>query len=181
MVHARVVLGCLATAVAVAGCTVGSRPTPTSGDASALGPGGSATISSRPSPGGNPSATPTDAPVPCPTAGPPVELGSSGFDDSPRRLVRVSAGRYRLTATGFLHGGLFDPEVGQTAVVWGHTSTTPTYEPGPATVTGVVGSAVVVEGAETWVDLPGGTLWFLNSNGVHISLAACPPATVTRL
>jgi len=60
-------------------------------------------------------------------------------------------------------------------------STTPTYEPGPATVTGVVGSAVVVEGAETWVDLPGGTLWFLNSNGVHISLAACPPATVTRL
>lgn len=42
------VLGCLATAVAVAGCTVASSPTPTSVDASALGPGRWVTIWSGP-------------------------------------------------------------------------------------------------------------------------------------
>lgn len=174
-------LGCLATAVAMAGCTAGSSATPPSGDVSSLDPGHSATSSSRPSPSGNASETPTDTPAPCPTVGPPVDVGSSGFGDVPRRLVRVTAGRYRLTATGFLHGGLFDPKVGQTAVVWGLSSSTPTYEPGPATVTGVVGGAAVAEGGETWVNLPAGTFWFLNSKGVHISLAACSPATVTRL
>lgn len=109
-----------------------------------------------------------------------MDLGSSGFDDPPRHFAGVTAGRYRLTATGFLHGGFLDPKVGQTEVVWGRSSTTPTYAPGPATVTGVVGRAVVVEGADSWVDLPEGRLWFLNSRGVHVSLAACPSGTMTR-
>lgn len=44
--------------------------------------------------------------------------------------------------------------------------------------TGGIGRAVVVEGAETWVDLPDGTLWFVTSYGARLAIAACPPASV---
>ena len=107
-----------------------------------------------------------------------MDLGALAFDVPPRQFVRVTAGRYRLTATDFLHGGLLDPKVGQTAVVWGHAASMPTYAPGPAKVTGGVGTAVVVEGVEAWIDLPDGTFWFVNSYGARLALAACPPASV---
>ncbi|GAA3702990.1 hypothetical protein GCM10022399_19310 [Terrabacter ginsenosidimutans] len=182
MVRARLSTACLvAAAVALVGgtvgCTVGSGTTPPSSRSSSEG-----TIpSGQPKPT---SATHTSdqsvsaSAAACSSTGTQVDLGAVAFDVAPRRLVRVTAGRYRLTASGFLHGGLLDPKVGQTAVVWGEAASMPTYAAGPATVSGGIGRAVVVEGAETWVDLPDGTLWFVNSYGARLAIAACPPASV---
>jgi hypothetical protein len=115
----------------------------------------------------------------CARPGPGIDLGAVAFDAAPSRFVSVTAGRYQLTATGLLHGGLLDPNVGRTAVVWGPTTSLPTYSPGPATVSGGVGRAVVVEGAGTWVDLPDGTFWFVNSYGARLTPSPCAPASAT--
>lgn len=114
--------------------------------------------------------------APCPAYGPTVDLGALAYDRPPDRQVRTTAGWYRLTATGFLHGGLLDPKVGRTTVAWGLSSTPPTYHPGPSTVSGALATADVVEGRATWVKLPDATLWFLNTNGARLSLQGCAAA-----
>ena len=112
--------------------------------------------------------------APCTPAGPEADLGALALDSVPRQFVRVRAGWYRLTASGFQHGGVLDPNIGRTTVVWGPATTPPRYDPGPATVTGSLGHADVVEGEETWEQLPDAQLWFLNSNGVRLAMHACP-------
>jgi ABC-type Fe3+-hydroxamate transport system substrate-binding protein len=115
---------------------------------------------------------------PCTVTG-AVELDPLTFDVAPRTLVTLSGGTYRLMATGFLHGGPFDPAVGRTTLAWGPTSTPPTYDPGPATVPQRTGQLDLVEKVPTVVELSAGTFWFLNSNGVRVRLEACSPATAS--
>ena len=47
--------------------------------------------------------------APCQPSGAALDLGAHAFDVAPQDHVRVSGGRYLLTATGFVHGGPFDP------------------------------------------------------------------------
>ena len=47
------------------------------------------------------------------------------------------------------------------------------------TIACALGQADVVEGEATWVELPDAQLWFLNSNGVRITIQPCPSATIT--
>ncbi len=115
--------------------------------------------------------------APCQPSGAALDLGAHAFDVAPQDHVKVSGGRYLLTATGFVHGGPFDPEVGRTKVVWGPKETPPRYDAGSATATGASGAADVVEDEPAVVDLEEGTWWFLNSNAAQLTLQACAPAT----
>ena len=165
MVYARLMIGSALCLLSVSACTMGPATSGSGGGTSAAPTSGaSSNTSSQP---------------PCTPAGPEANLGALALDAAPRQYVGVQAGWYRLTASGFQHGGVLDPKVGRTTVVWGSATTPPRYDPGPATVTGSLGHADVVEGEATWVQLPDDRLWFLNSNGVTITLQACPPATVT--
>jgi hypothetical protein len=163
--YARLTIGCTLCLLSVSACTVRPATPATTGTASVA----SATEA-------NP--TPSSQP-PCTPAGPEADLGALALDSVPRQFVRVRAGWYRLTASGFQHGGVLDPNIGRTTVVWGPATTPPRYDPGPATVTGSLGHADVVEGEETWVQLSDAQLWFLNSNGARLAMHACPPATFT--
>jgi hypothetical protein len=116
--------------------------------------------------------------MPCNPIG-AVDLDPLTFDVAPRHVIELSGGSYRLTATGFLHGGLLDPPVGRTILAWGSVDRVPTYDPGPANIPQRVGQADLVEGEPAVIDLPAGRLWLLNSNGVQIRLEACAPATVS--
>lgn len=136
---------------------------------------GGCAISSPPSGSTAPGSNPTGG-APCHALGPTVDLGALAYDRPPDRQVRTTAGWYRLTASGFLHGGLLDPAVGRTTVAWGLSSTPPIYRPGPYTVSHTLATAEVIEGRATWVKLPNATLWFLNTNGVRLSLQGCAPA-----
>jgi hypothetical protein len=122
------------------------------------------------------SASATSGP-PCVAAGPKVDLGALAYDQVPTRHVRTRAGWYRIAATGFLHGGLLDPPVGRTTVVWGLASTPPVYHSGPSTVSGTLATTDVVEGQASLVKLPAATLWFLNTYGARLTLQGCSPAT----
>jgi hypothetical protein len=113
----------------------------------------------------------------CVVEGVALDLGAHALDVVPTEHVTVSGGRYRLTATGFLHDGAFDPEVGRTRVVWGPESAPPEYDAGPATVSGAGGSVDLVEDSPEVVELQRGTWWFLNSNGVRLTIEPCAPAT----
>lgn len=119
--------------------------------------------------------------LPCHQPGDLVDLGAHALDTMPTEFVVLSGGRYQLTATGFLHDKPFDPPTGRTNVVWGGRGTTPTYEPGPGTVSGAHASVSVVEGSPTVFDLEGGTWWFLNSNFVRLALTPCDGATAELL
>lgn len=125
------------------------------------------------------SASGTGSPPRCVAAGPRVDLGALAYDQVPTRHVRTPAGWYRIAATGFLHGGLLDPSVGRTTVAWGLASTPPVYHPGPSTVSGALATTDVVEGQWALVKLPDATLWFLNTNGVRLTLQGCSPAKPT--
>lgn len=126
--------------------------------------------------GADSSDTPTAQPSPtCTPTQPGVDVGSGTFDRAPSTRVRTPAGWYFVSATGFEHGGPFDPPVGRTLVAWGPADRTPTYDPGPATVGGASGTFEVVEDKGTWVQLPEGEHWFLNSNGAELSIAGCAP------
>jgi hypothetical protein len=114
---------------------------------------------------------------PCAVRHDPLDLGAHALDVVPSDRVTLGGGRYRLTASDFLHDGPFDPEVGRTRVVWGPESTTPEYDPGPATVSGATGSVDLEEDVPQVVDLAEGTWWFLNSNGVRLTMEPCAPAT----
>lgn len=127
------------------------------------------------------SDTSTVTPLPCHQAGDAVDLGAHALDTMPTAFVVLSGGRYQLTATGFRHDKPFDSPTGRTNVVWGARGTTPTYEPGPATVSGAHASVSVVEGSPTVLDLEGGAWWFLNSNFVQLTLTPCDGATAELL
>ena len=114
---------------------------------------------------------------PCVVEDDALDLGAQALDVVPSGHVTLSGGRYQLSATGFLHDGPFDPDVGRTRVVWGPSSTPPEYDAGPATVSGASGSVDLDEDVPAVVELPDGVWWFLNSNGVRLTLEPCAPAT----
>ena len=62
---------------------------------------------------------------------------------------------------------------------WSKKAHRPTYAPGPANIPQRAGQLYLVEKVPTDVQLSAGTFWFLNSNGVHVRLEACSPATAS--
>ncbi len=131
-------------------------------------------------PGGQPGGTPsTSASTPACRPTGLVELDALTFDLAPRQVIELSGGAYRLTATGFVHGGLLDPPVGRTTLAWGPIESMPTYAPGPANIPQRTGQTDLVEGEPTVVSLPAGRHWFLNSNGVKVRMEACSPSSAT--
>ena len=98
MVPAKAIVTC-ALVLAVGACTVG----PTPSDSTTAG-------------SSNPSTSSTSPLPPCTAGGGEVDLGAFAYDRTPESYVHTTAGWYRLAATGFLHGGLFDGKVGRTTV-----------------------------------------------------------------
>ena len=129
MVYARLTIGCALCLLSVSACTMAPTTSASWGNTSAAPTSGT---------------SPTPQP-PCTPSGPGTDVGALALDSAPRQYVRVQAGWYRLSASGFKHGGVLDPKVGRTTVVWGPATTPPRYDPGPATVSGSLGQADVVE------------------------------------
>jgi len=140
--------------------------------------GGGSTISTSDAATG--SSTASDTRAACVDPGPAVVLGSAFLDGEPT-YVTLTAGTYVARAKGFLHGGLLDPPVGRTSMVWGPASSPPTYDPGPNTVTNAADSVDVVEGSETATTMPAGRIWLLNSSYPRLSLQACGGAQISAV
>lgn len=102
-----------------------------------------------------------------------MDLGWYTLDRAPSAHLRAEAGRYLIVATGFPHGGPFDPAVGRTIVSWGSADSPPTHSPGPNTVSGASGTITLAENVPALVHLPAGKLWFLNSAGASLTVRTC--------
>ena len=126
------------------------------------------------------SSTARETPAACVDPDPVVVLGSAFLDGEPT-YVTLTAGTYVARAEGFLHGGVLDPSVGRTSLVWGPASSPPTYDPGPNIVTNAAGSVDVVEGSETVTTMPAGRIWLLNSSYPRLSLQACGGAQISEV
>lgn len=149
-------------ALCLGGCTDGdppdSHPTPTRSTA--------------------PDAGPIEAPDPCPEA-PAVDLGLPNRTGPFAEFTLTEPGRVWVTATGFLHGGIFDPEVGTAAVYVGSMQAPPTYDPQRSLVTNTLVNTRVVEETWTALDLEAGAHWLWTSASPDISLKTCDGPAVT--
>jgi hypothetical protein len=130
--------------------------------------------------GANGSSTAPETPAECVDPGPIVAVGSAFLDGEPT-YVTLTAGTYAARAEGFLHGGVLDPPVGRTSLVWGPASNLPTYSPGSNTVTNATDSFDVVEGSATVRTMPAGRIWLLNSSYPRLSLQACGGAQISEV
>ena len=163
MVRPGVAVACTMAAGLLAGCGTVSEESPIPATGAATG-----------------SSTAHETPAACLDPGPAMVLGS-GFLDSQPTYVTLTAGTYAARAEGFLHGGVLDPPVGRTSLVWGPASSSPTYNPGPNTVTNAAGSVDVVEGSVTLVTMPAGRIWLLSSSYPRLSLQACGGAEISEV
>lgn len=140
------------------------------------GPPEDPTPSSTTSPGT--AAGPSEAPDPCPGAG-SVDLGRPLRTGAFAEFTLAEPGRVWVTATGFSKGGIFDPDVGSTAVYVGIMDQPPTYDEQRSTVSDTVVDTRVVEDTWTALDLDAERHWLWTSNSAVIGLKTCdgPPVT----
>lgn len=120
----------------------------------------------------------TAPPPPCPSPGPVVVLTKGGPTGGVVPFT-VGGGLYELTAQGFPHGGIFDPNQGVTRVWIGPEGTEPLGDPRENRPTQLTSEVYVTEGVPTQITLPRGNFWIANSFGVQISGRSCGGATVT--
>ncbi len=121
-----------------------------------------------------PTASPTVAADPCPD-GAAVKLGTPDRP-GPQALFSTAGGEVWVTARRFEHGGIFDSEVGGTAVYIGTEAEPLTYD----LQSGQVGNVVVVqtrvvEGTWSAVELPEGRYRLWLSSGGDVSVRSCQP------
>jgi hypothetical protein len=116
----------------------------------------------------------------CPSLGPPISLGRpSGGDEL--ALFTVDGSELVFAADEFAHGGLFDPEVGSTAVYVGNPDRMPVYVQGSGSYTNVTHEFSITEGQVTSQTLPAGRYWLVTSNFVGVTVRSCLPGGVTRV
>lgn len=129
--------------------------------------------------GGERATTAAAAPA-CAEVADIVELGRPGRSGPPAQFTTSGAELF-VTASGFLHGGPLDPEVGITMVSVGPADEPPTWDPQRNTITNVQEQAQVREGQVTPLRLQAGRYWLWTSNTVTITLQSCQVATFTSV
>jgi hypothetical protein len=85
-----------------------------------------------------------------------------------------------LTATGFSHGGFFDPKVGSTAIYIGPIDKPPTYDRQRSTISNTQYEFDLTEDQPSKVQLQPGRYWLLESNGPALTIDGCTPTAVTE-
>lgn len=149
-------------ALSLGGCNGGDPPGPDPTD----------------SPPTAPSAGPSEAPDPCPDA-PAVDLGRPNRTGPFAEFTLTEPGRVWITATGFPHGGIFDPDVGTAAVYVGSMQAPPTHDQQRSIVTNTLVDTRVIEETWTALDLEVGAHWLWTSASPTISLKTCDGRAVT--
>lgn len=127
----------------------------------------------------NPTAAgPSEAPDPCPDTA-TVDLGRPVRTGAFAEFTLAGPDRVWVTATGFEKGGIFDPDVGSTAVYVGTMDQPPTYDEQRSAVSDTVVDTRVVEDTWTALDLEADRHWLWTSNSAVIALKTCdgPPVT----
>lgn len=78
-----------------------------------------------------------------------------------------------VTATGFEHGGYFDPDVGKTMVYVGKGDKLPTYNEQSSAVSNAAAELLITENKYTPHRFEEGRYWAWTSNGVEVRIASC--------
>ncbi len=85
----------------------------------------------------------------------------------------TEGGDIYITATGFEHGGYFDPDVGKTMVYVGKADKLPTYNEQSSAVSNATAELLITENKYTHYLLEAGRYWAWTSNGVEVRIASC--------
>ena len=130
-------------------------------------------------PSGEPARTePTAQADPCPDGGSRAELGvpRRGGDHAE---FTTAGGTVHVAVRAFEEGGLFDPDVGLSAVYFGDVGSPPSYDEQRGRVANVVAETSVKEGSWAELDLEAGRYWIWVTNGADVVVAGCEPDSVT--
>lgn len=117
----------------------------------------------------------TDEIPPCGASATRVSLGApSPIAPTPKVAYFTTDGSdIFFNASGFLHGGIFDPEIGTTSLSIGDAAALPTYDEQRSQISNTKLSFYVQEGKHKKVSLAAGNYWLLTSNTVTITVASC--------
>jgi hypothetical protein len=107
-------------------------------------------------------------------------LGYTSRDQEPP-LFRTDGSELLLSADGFSHGGVLDPEVGITEVYVGNPNRLPVYNQKTGVVSNVTHSFHIIESQVVSQTLPAGQYWLVSSNGNRVFVRSCLPGGVTRI
>jgi hypothetical protein len=94
------------------------------------------------------------------------------WDQDRRAEFTTIGGTLFVTAYGFSHGGILDPEVAGTAIYFGLADQPPTWDR-QTNPSNLQAEIFVVEDDFTKVDLPAGRYWVLTSNGANVAIVSC--------
>jgi hypothetical protein len=121
------------------------------------------------------------SPIPPCGSGPAVTvaLGDPYRGTRPPAHFQTSGGPLYLTAHGFNHGGVFDPDRASTAFSIGPADTPPSYDTQRGTVTPLAAGLSVKEGSYGRIELPAGRYWLWSSNGGGVEIVSCTPGALT--
>ncbi len=125
----------------------------------------------------DPTASPTVAADPCPD-GTTLNLDDP-YRTGPQALFSTGGDEVWVTARSFSHGGIFDPEVGRTAVYIGTEANPLTYDQQSGQVANVVVQTSVEEGTWSAVELPKGRYRLWSTTGGDVWVRSCQPDGVT--
>jgi hypothetical protein len=121
------------------------------------------------------------APIVVPCDGNPaskIALGRPSRSRTPSEFT-TQGGKIFFTASGFLHGGVFDPEQGTTGIYIGSPDNMPVWDPQPDTVSNTLTEFSVPEKEYVSINLDPGRYWLWSSNSVLIELLSCMPDGVS--
>ncbi len=120
-------------------------------------------------------------PVTPPCAGAPPLLAALGSPSgSQPAWFHTDGSPLYITARRFEHGGIFDPDVGQTAIYLGPAEVTPQLLPN-GYVRGATHSLSVREKTYGMIQLAAGSYWLTSSQGGDVLVIACSPNALTQV
>ncbi len=121
-----------------------------------------------------PDPPPTTPSEPCPQGGIDIELGSPSPGGETAEFT-TAGGTVFVAVSGFSEGGLFEPDVWQSAVYVGDAAVPPTYDEQSGQVSGVLVQAAVVEGTWGSLELEPGRYWLWATNYPDVVMRSCEP------
>lgn len=122
---------------------------------------------------------PSPVSPPCADSPPSSATLGSPSGNQPARFHTDGSVLY-VTARRFEHGGIFDPDVGQTAIYFGPAEVTPKLESN-GYVRGATHSLSARERTYSMIRLPAGSYWLVSSQGGDILVIACSPEAITQV
>ena len=115
---------------------------------------------------------------PCPDGGSRAELGAPRRGGDPAEFTSAG-GTVHVAVRAFEKGGLFDREVGSSAIYVGDVGAPPAYDEQSGRVANVVAETSVEEGSWAALELAPGRYWIWVTNGADVVVAGCEPDSVT--